>query len=91
MQKKVLDLLFTINKKQMKKVLLIILIASVSSCATIFEGGHATPCQKQQKHKQVKREYRAGIIILDCCFGIVPLIWDFSTGAVYVKQTDNCK
>lgn len=75
----------------MKKVAFIFLVASITSCATVFQGGHATPCQKQQKHKEVKREYRPGIIILDCCCGVIPLIWDFATGAVYKKETENCK
>jgi len=51
------------------------------SCATIL-GGKLTDCQKQ-KPSTGSRQVRVGFLVADLFFGVVPLVVDFATGAVY--------
>ena len=70
----------------MKKILFILVMAALTGCGTIFQGFKITDHQKAQKKREVPREIRPGILVLDIVCGVVPLIIDFSTGAIYAKS-----
>lgn len=70
----------------MKKLFLFFVIAAVAGCGTIFQGFKITEHQKAQRKKEITRQIRPGILILDIVCGVVPLIVDFSTGAIYEKS-----
>lgn len=78
----------------MKKILLILLLAGctgLTGCGTIFQGFKITEHQKAQRKKEVTRQIRPGILVLDIFCGIVPLIVDFATGAIYEKEPADTK
>jgi hypothetical protein len=76
--------------KKVKHLLLWLIACSFlfSSCATVL-GGEITKCQKQKPEKgEAKRKMRAapliaGIITVPFIIGIVSLVVDFSTKAIY--------
>jgi hypothetical protein len=54
-----------------------------SSCATIL-GGKITTAQKTKPAPgQPQRQVRAGYLIADIIFGLIPLAVDFGTAAIY--------
>jgi len=69
--------------KKMCKLILISLTLSImifsSSCATIL-GGKITSCQTQ---KDSPKQVRVGYLIADIVLGLVPLVVDFITNAIY--------
>ena len=72
----------------MKKTLLrisalVLIVASLSSCATIF-GGEVSACQRTKPAAgQPARELRAGALIADIILFFPGAIVDFATGAIY--------
>jgi hypothetical protein len=72
----------------MKKTLLrisalVLIVASLSSCATIF-GGEVSACQRTKPAAgQPAREIRAGALIADIVLFFPGAIVDFATGAIY--------
>ena len=73
--------------KKTAKNLLVVLLASFtlfsSSCATIF-GGKVSDYQRTKPAQgQPARKIRVVAFLGDVCFGLVPLIVDVATGAIY--------
>jgi hypothetical protein len=72
----------------MKKILfksfcVVCLLASLSSCATVF-GGPITSSQKRAPYRgQPAREIRVGALIADVILFWPGTIVDFATGAIY--------
>ena len=72
----------------MKKILLrvsalVLIVASLSSCATVF-GGQVSACQRTKPAPgQPAREIRAGALIADIVLFLPGTIVDFATGAIY--------
>lgn len=71
-------------KKNVFKISVIILIAaSLSSCATVF-GGPVSACQRTKPAAgQPSRQVRAGALIADILLFWPGAIVDFATGAIY--------
>jgi len=73
--------------KKTAKNLLVVLLATItlssSSCATIF-GGKVSDYQRTKPAQgQPARKLRVVAFLGDVCFGLVPVIVDFATGAIY--------
>jgi len=73
--------------KKTAKNLLVVLLASItlfsSSCATIL-GGKVSDYQRTKPAQgQPARKLRVVAFLGDVCFGLVPVIVDFATGAIY--------
>jgi hypothetical protein len=72
----------------MKKTLLqvsvvLLLVASLSSCATVF-GGRVSDCQRTKPASgEPSRRLRAGALIADILLFWPGAIVDFATGAIY--------
>jgi len=70
-------------KKLIKIASVILLISSLSSCATIL-GGKVSECQRKKPSSGVARKVRVGAIVADIFFtGAAGLIVDFATNAIY--------
>jgi hypothetical protein len=66
-----------------KSILVISIISSLSSCATVF-GGRITASQKRTPYRgQPAREIRVGALIADLLLFWPGTIVDFATGAIY--------
>lgn len=76
----------------MKKIFTILLLASLSSCATVFHG-KVSDCQRTKPQpKQTQRKIKVGALIFDALGGGLPIIIDFATGAIYkCSDTTNIK
>ncbi|WP_245681305.1 hypothetical protein [Arcticibacter eurypsychrophilus] len=77
-------------KKTLSNLLVaVLLISSMSSCATIFGG----PVNQYQKTKpaagEPSRPIRAGALIADIIIFLPATIVDFATGAIYKPQAVN--
>ena len=74
-------------KNLITKNLLLLLLVSVtlfgSSCATILGGRVSTAQRTKPVAGEPARKIRVVALIADFCFGIVPVVVDFATGAVY--------
>lgn len=71
------------KKSVLKLVATIIIVGTLSSCATIF-GGTVSDCQKTKPVPgQPARELRAGALIADILLFWPGAIVDFATGAIY--------
>jgi hypothetical protein len=71
------------KKLLMKISAIVLIVVTLSSCATLF-GGPVTACQTTKPASgQPQREVRAGALILDIVIFIPSLIVDFATGAIY--------
>jgi flagellar basal body-associated protein FliL len=76
------------NSVKMKKILtkilaIILIVVTLSSCATLF-GGPVTACQKTKPASgQAQRDVRVGALVLDIILFTPSLIVDFATGAIY--------
>ncbi|MEI6585872.1 MAG: hypothetical protein WCL56_07290 [Sediminibacterium sp.] len=73
--------------KKTAKNLLVVLLATItllsSSCATIL-GGKVSDYQRTKPTQgQPARKLRVVAFLGDVCFGLVPVIVDFATGAIY--------
>jgi hypothetical protein len=69
--------------KFLKAMLAVVILASMSSCATLF-GGPITDYQKTKPAPgKPERELRAGALILDIVLFWPAAIVDFSNGAIY--------
>ena len=69
--------------KFLKAMLAVVILASMSSCATLF-GGPITAYQKTKPAPgKPERELRAGALILDIVLFWPAAIVDFSNGAIY--------
>ncbi|MCX6300380.1 MAG: hypothetical protein NTY72_14960 [Bacteroidetes bacterium] len=73
--------------KKTPKNLLVVLLATItlfsSSCATIL-GGKVSDYQRTKPAQgQPARKLRVVAFLGDVCFGLVPVIVDFATGAIY--------
>lgn len=67
----------------MKGLIFIVLMMCCCSCATIT-GGKLTDCQRcVPLPNQPVRKLRPVAVVADLCFGIIPLLIDFSTTAIY--------
>jgi hypothetical protein len=65
------------------KIFAIILMLSLSSCATLT-GGKITDCQRCiPLPNEPVRKLRPVPLIVDICFGVVPLLIDFATTSIY--------
>ena len=73
-------------KKIIHFTLIILLSASVTSCATVFGG----PVSEYQRTKpqpgEPQREVRVGALIADILLFMPGVIVDFATGAIYKPQ-----
>jgi hypothetical protein len=70
-------------KKQLHTFLLFCSLLCLNSCATLT-GGNITDSQKTPpKNNEPKRKIRPVALIVDCCFGVVPVLFDFATNAIY--------
>jgi len=71
-------------KRNVSRVLIMLLIAvTLSSCATLF-CGQVTECQRTKPNAgQPQRQVRAGALILDILLFWPGTIVDFATGAIY--------
>ncbi|MFA6925281.1 MAG: hypothetical protein WC223_13630 [Bacteroidales bacterium] len=71
-------------KKNVVNVLgMLIIAATLSSCATVF-GGKVSQCQKTKPAEgQPQREVRVGALIADILLFWPGTIVDFATGAIY--------
>jgi hypothetical protein len=70
-------------KKIIKPLLLIIVLASMSSCATVFGGAITTKQRTPPAAGQPSREIRVGALIADIVLFWPGTIVDFATGAIY--------
>lgn len=60
-----------------------LIVASLSSCATVF-GGQVSSCQRTKPAAgQPAREIRAGALIADVILFVPGVLVDFATGAIY--------
>jgi hypothetical protein len=56
---------------------------TMSGCATIL-GGPISQQQSRKPHKnQRKRDIRVGFFAMDIVLGVIPLVVDMATGAIY--------
>ena len=78
----------TKKNKKMKKTLLrislfVLMVATLSSCATVF-GGKISACQRTKPVPgQPARALRAGALIADILLFWPGAVVDFATGAIY--------
>lgn len=73
-------------KKITKVVFVLLLAASVSSCATVF-GGKVTTFQKTKPGPgEPQREVRVGALIADILLFWPGAVIDFATGAIYKPE-----
>lgn len=71
------------KKSLIKSVFALAILASMSSCATVF-GGRVTEYQRTRPAAgQPQREIRAGALIADVILFWPGAIIDFATGAIY--------
>jgi hypothetical protein len=71
----------------MKKVMCFVLVAlSLTSCATVFGGKVSAYQRTKPAPGQPSRPVRAAALIVDVCFGVVPVFVDFATGAIYKPE-----
>jgi hypothetical protein len=69
-----------------KAAVLVLLAASVSSCATVF-GGHVSEYQRTKPAPgQPQRPIRTGALIADIILFWPAAVVDFATGAIYKPQ-----
>lgn len=78
--------------KKLKNTLFILVVcASLSSCATVF-GGKVTNYQKVKPNPgQPQREVRVGALIADIILFWPGTIVDFATGAIYKPEAATTK
>jgi hypothetical protein len=70
-------------KKLIKIASVILLISSLTSCATIL-GGKVTECQRTKPSSGAARKVRVGALVADIFFtGATGIIVDFATNAIY--------
>lgn len=71
-------------KKRVLNVMTIVaILATLSSCATVF-GGTVSECQRTKPAPgQPQREIRGGALIADILLFLPGTIVDFATGAIY--------
>lgn len=71
------------KRKIFKVVCVVMMVATLSSCATVF-GGAVSDCQRTKPAPgQPAREVRAGALIADILLFWPGAIIDFATGAIY--------
>lgn len=71
------------KKSLTKSLLAVAILASMSSCATVF-GGRVTEYQRTKPAPgQPQREVRVGALIADVVLFWPGVIVDFATGAIY--------
>jgi hypothetical protein len=72
------------NQNRFVALILIALITlSASGCASIL-GGPITDAQKRKPAPgEPQRQVRAGFLIVDLLCGLIPVVVDFGTGAIY--------
>ncbi len=71
------------KKSLIRSVFALAILASMSSCATVF-GGRVTEYQRTRPATgQPQREVRAGALIADVLLFWPGVIVDFATGAIY--------
>lgn len=72
----------------MKKTFLLLLLSSIllTSCGTLFNGGHATSYQQTKPTPPAKRQLKAGAFIADLILFPPSLILDFVNGTIYKKD-----
>ncbi len=74
-------------KKNFTKTLLILFLASITicstSCATILGGKVSEQQRTKPTAGQPTRKLRVVAFVADVCFGLVPVIIDFATCAIY--------
>lgn len=71
------------RKTVLKMTAVVLIVSSLSSCATIL-GGKVTDCQKTKPAEgQPGRKVRAGALIADILLFWPGAIVDFATGAIY--------
>ena len=67
----------------MKKIAVILAMAALTSCGTIF-GGKISSCQKTKPTDGTKRAVRPVVLVADICTGAVWLVIDAVDGGLYV-------
>ena len=72
-----------LTSKNLVLVLLISVTLFSSSCATILGGRVSTAQRTKPESGEPARKIRVVALVADFCFGIVPVIVDFATGAIY--------
>ncbi|MCH7397342.1 hypothetical protein MM213_11810 [Belliella sp. R4-6] len=73
-------------KKIAKLLSIVLIMASMSSCATIF-GGPVTEYQRTKPGPgEPQRQVRVGALIADLVLFAPSLIVDFATGAIYKPE-----
>ena len=71
------------KKTILKITFLLMLVSTLSSCATVF-GGRVSDCQRTKPAAgEPSRPLRAGALIADILLFWPGLIVDFATGAIY--------
>jgi len=74
-------------RKFIKVVAMLLLAASVTSCATVF-GGKVTTFQKTKPGPgEPQREVRVGALIADILLFWPGAVIDFATGAIYKPES----
>lgn len=72
--------------KTLATAILLAATLTFSSCATVF-GGKVTEYQRTKPAAgEPSRKVRVAALIVDAVFGLVPLVVDFATGAIYKPQ-----
>jgi predicted small secreted protein len=70
-------------KKSILKLTAIVLVASLTSCATVF-GGAVSDCQRTKPAAgEPARKVRVGALIANILLFTPGIIIDFATGAIY--------
>lgn len=70
-------------KTVLKIASMLLIVACLSSCATVF-GGRVSECQRTKPETgQPTREIRAGALIADVLLFWPGAVVDFATGAIY--------
>jgi hypothetical protein len=71
------------KKRVMNVAAMLVVVATLSSCATVF-GGKVSECQRTKPAAgQPARAIRAGALIADVLLFWPGVIVDFATGAIY--------
>lgn len=71
------------KKTVLRIALFLLIVATLSSCATVF-GGQVSACQKTKPASgQPVRSLRAGALVADILLFWPGAIVDFATGAIY--------
>lgn len=76
----------------MRKTIAVLVLLSLTSCATVLSGQKG-PANSYQRTKpapgQPERDLRVGFLCLDIALGVLPVVVDFATKKIYKEAPSN--